>query len=123
MKRHQTKKQIAPTKTWQQSQPEKKVRHFNQSSDALQGKIILNHETWVEYNYEVQPPNLNLKTSKTDEKSNNQSTQLFLGKYPILRKIVNQIPKEESSREMDLYVIRDLPETVLWRNGNFEFSN
>lgn len=118
MKRRST----SATKTWTQAPPLKKIRHFNQQTNSMQGKISLNHETWVEYDYGVHPPNLTLKTKNQKDK-NQESSKLFLGKYPTLRKIVTEIPKHEThAREMDLYIIWDMEETLLWKNGSFEFS-
>jgi len=137
----------APSHIWSQTTPDKQIRHFNQSSSQGRGKIVINPETWVEYDYNVHPPNMVLKNKASQTDSNQQpeppKETFTIGKYPILRKIVDQMPKESTHKEsthkesthkesthkesthkdMDLYLVRNMEATFLWKNGGFEISN
>ena len=94
-----------------------KVRVFKGSSN--QGKIMIDQNTWVEYDYSK-----DVATKvKTRNESKIQKDVFILPKYPILRTIRSELPDNttESLKDMDLFIIKDIRECVLWNNNEFEF--
>lgn len=100
---------------------EKKVKIFNQHATSLKGKIKLDSDTYIEYDYSMEYP-----ITKLHKKSNEDTVAkdtFELPRYPTLKEIVSEIPKnnDEALKEMDLFLMRDMNEALLWRSKEFEF--
>lgn len=102
---------------------EKKVRIFNQYSSSSKGRIRLDAETWINYDYGRDYPVIKLhKKGGGEEKQKKE--EFSLPKYPTLHSIIEEtVPKveEDQLREMDLFLIKDLNQGLVWKNHNFEF--
>jgi len=102
---------------------EKKVRTFNHYSHSNKGRIRLDPDTWINYDYGREYPVIKLhKKGKGEEEK--KKDEFTLGKYPTLHSIIEETtPKvdQDQLREMDLFIIRDLNQGLLWKNKNFEF--
>lgn len=104
---------------WNQ-RSEKKLRVFNQQSNNIKGKIKIDGCTFVEYDYSGDQSKTVLR--KKDQFNHIDKDKFELPKYPVLRKIVTEIPKNtDYLHEMDLFLMKDLDEALLWKNQRFEF--
>ena len=102
------------------NKPVKKLRTFNQTSNSMHGKIVIDKNTVIEYDYTKETPVTNIK--KLD-KTKDQRETFIIPKYPILKSIVNEIPNgtNDNTKEMELYLVRDLNQAVIWKNNEFEY--
>lgn len=101
----------------EQTQPVRKLRTFNHSNSGMQGKIVIDKHTIVEYDYSKEMPVTNIK--KMDQPS--QKDTFIIPKYPVLKGIVNDIPKKMEGKEMEMYIVKDMNQVVLWKNNEFQY--
>jgi len=101
------------------NKPVKKLRTFNHSNNNMHGKIVIDKHTVVEYDYSKDNPVTNIKklNSTTDQSKNS----FVIPKYPILKAIVEEIPKNNDNKEMELYLVKDMNQAVIWKNNEFEY--
>lgn len=96
-------------------QPVKKLRTFNHSNNNTHGKIIIDKHTYVEYDYSKDLP---VTLIKKNEHTHAKKDIFTLSKYPILKSIQTDIPhKTDTLKDMDLFLIKDINQAVLWKNN------
>lgn len=94
---------------------ERKVHIFNNITYQTKGKIIIDKNTWVDYDYSKEKP--------TELQFNNivDKETFKLPKYPTLRGIRQDLPETTTLKDMDFYIIRDINEAILLKNNEFHF--
>lgn len=113
---------------WDKSKPrgaegddkEKKIRVFNQHSYNQKGKIKLDNETVVTYDYSKEEPITKVERgSIIDEKRK----EFCLPKYPVLRGIMETAPVEtDKNVEMDLFIIKSTNSALLWKDSEYQLQ-
>jgi len=101
--------------------PVKKMRIFNKPNYSTKGRIVVDSGTWIEYDYSK-----DVGTKVHHKNETNIPRDVFhLPKYPVLRAIRSELPdsNDEDLKDMDLFLIKDIKEGVLWKNNEFEFHS
>tara|TARA_R100001163_G_C5027204_1_gene168439 strand:+ start:121 stop:543 length:423 start_codon:yes stop_codon:yes gene_type:complete len=106
-----------------ESQSDKKVRTYNQHSYGQKGKIKLDPTTWVEYDYTGDQPTTKIKKTDGSDGNVNKIDSFKLPKYPTLHSIVYKSPHtiNEKMQQMDLYLIKNSDQAIMFKNGELEF--
>jgi len=108
---------------WRKDDPKPKAervkRTFNNQSFNPKGKIMIDKNTWIDYNYQGDYPVHRI--SKADPNDHISKDNFELPKYPTLKSIVSKIPKDENKlKKMDLFIIRDVYDSLIWNGEEFE---
>lgn len=99
--------------------PTKKRHIFNKPLSSTKGKIVIDESTWIDFDFSK-----DVATKVHHKNESNIPKDIFqLSKYPTLRAIKSEMPdqNDENLKDMDLFLIKDIKEGVLWRNSCFEF--
>jgi len=123
-------------KNWLQNGPtrteeERVVRRFNQSGQSAKGKIKMDKDTYVVYDYSKEYPITKLehvsknKTPEngiTDKKPEHQQDEMKMSKFPVLTKIINGVPSaDQKGGEMELILNRATNNAFLWKDNDFQY--
>ena len=121
-------------KNWVQNGParteeERIVRRFNQVGQSAKGRIKMDKDTYVIYDYSKEFPVSRLETNNKHEKIPNQHgvvgelNDFKMPKFPVLTLISNGPPDVSagSADEMDLVLNKSMNNAFLWKNGDFVY--
>lgn len=119
-------------KNWVQNGPvkseeERIVRRFNQSGQSSKGRIKMDKDTYVVYDYGKEHPITRLETPKDKLADKNDpavasNPDFKVSKFPILSMITNGPPPSDlKSTEMDLILNRSMNNAFLCKNGDFQY--
>jgi hypothetical protein len=121
-------------KNWVQNGPtrteeERVVRRFNQSGQSAKGKIRMDRDTYVVYDYSKEFP-----VTKLEHVSDKGAPEEGMGatksvtsdfkmpKFPVLTMIINGPPSvDQKSNDMDLILNRSMNNAFLWKDGDFQY--
>ena len=111
---------------WDKSKPkgtegdEKKIRVFNQHSYNQKGRIKLDNETVVTYDYSKEEPVTKVERGSTIQEKRKEFT---LPKYPVLRGIMETAPIEtDKHAEMDLFIVKSTNSALLWKDNEYQLQ-
>ena len=116
-----TSKQLVEVWNQERVKPDKKVRVFNQHSNSLKGKIKISNNVHINYDYSGEYPRTVIH--KKDKLNHIDKDKFELTSYPKLKTIITEIPKSKNQSDMDLFLMRDIDEALLWKNNEFEFHS
>ncbi|MEX0597582.1 MAG: hypothetical protein WD512_13910 [Candidatus Paceibacterota bacterium] len=123
-------------KSWVQNGPvrseeERVVRRFNQAGQSSKGRIKMDKDTYVIYDYSTEFPVVRLETPSSnssvktvDDKSGFIGEQVVISKFPVLSMISNGLMEDQSANkgeEMDLILNKSMGNAFLWKNGDFQY--
>jgi hypothetical protein len=120
-------------KSWVQNGPvrseeERVVRRFNQASQSTKGRIKMDKDTYVIYDYSTEFPVVRLETPNSSVKSVNKNVfageQVVISKFPVLSMISNGLSEDQTENkgeEMDLILNKSMGNAFLWKNGDFQY--
>jgi hypothetical protein len=126
-------------KSWVQNGParseeERVVRRFNQASQSAKGRIKMDKDTYVIYDYSTEFPVSRLETInkpsssssgvKSADKNGIVGEQVVISKFPVLTMISNGLMEDQTEikgEEMDLILNKSMGNAFLWKNGDFQY--
>ncbi len=126
-------------KNWVQNGParseeERVVRRFNQASQSAKGRIKMDKDTYVIYDYSSEFPVSRLESSsgsgsrvKSADKNGlfeEVNGMPMLSKFPVLSMISNGLSEDQSgvkAEEMDLILNKSMSNAFLWKNGDYQY--
>lgn len=120
-------------KNWVQNGPvkseeERIVRRFNQSGQSSKGRIKMDKDTYVIYDYGKEHPITRLEnklTAKNMVAATDQTPanpDFKVSKFPVLSMITNGPPSSDlKSNDMDLIINRSMNNAFLCKNGDFQY--
>ncbi len=109
-----------PSTHSQQPEQSKKLRIFNQNNHLAKGKIIIDHETFVEYDY-TQGHHTKLHKKNINDKPVDKFT---LPNYPTLKYITSDIPSDpQNLSDNDFIIVKDIDEILLWNNNELQLHS
>lgn len=121
-RRAHNNRQLKSVWNQQNPKPERQLRVFNRSGGNLKGKIKLDDRTFINYDYSSETQKTKLRKKDSDDHIDRDIFKL--SKFPTLQKIISEIPATSNQlNQMDLFLMKDLGEALLWKNKEFEFHN
>lgn len=115
-------KQLKSMWNQQMERPKPKVRVFNQYVSNMKGKIKIDNNTYINYDYSGDYPKTSVQVK--DQNNHIDRDKFEMPCYPKLKNVITEIPKNTKNlKEMDLFLMKDLDEALLWKGKEFEFHS